>query len=64
LVFLANSKTTPEMWPYPNFDCDTRIRQVTQILHTGCPRFEFIPVLVARPAEYPKALALRDSVDG
>ena len=64
LVFFANSKTTPEMWPYPNFDCDARIRQVTQALRAGCPQFEFIPVLVATPADFPKALALKDSVHG
>jgi len=64
LVFVANSKTTPEMWPYPNFDCDARIRQVTEALRAGCPQFEFTPVLVATPADYPKALALKDSVDG
>lgn len=64
LVFFANSKTTPEMWPYPNFDCDRRIREVTQALRAGCPQFEFSTVVVATPAEFPKALALKDSVDG
>ena len=64
LVFFANSKTTPEMWPYPSFDCDLRIQQVTRALRTGCPKFEFTPVVVATSADFPKALALQDSVDG
>ena len=64
LVFFANSKTTPEMWPYPNFDCASRIGEVTQALRVGCPQFEFRTVVVATPADFPKALALKDSVDG
>ena len=64
LVFLANSTTTPEMWPYPHFDCERRIREVTEALRAGCPRFEFVPVVVTTPAEFPRALALKDSVDG
>jgi hypothetical protein len=64
LVFFANSKTTPEMWPYPNFDCEHRIREVSQALRAGCPQLEFTPVVVTTPADFPKALALRDAVDG
>jgi L-fucose isomerase-like protein len=64
LVFFANSKTTPEMWPYPDFDCDRRIREVTQVVRAGCPQFEFTPVVVATPADFSKALALKDAVDG
>jgi L-fucose isomerase-like protein len=64
LVFIANSKSTPEMWPKPNFDCDARMREVTQALHAGCPQVEFTPVVLARPADFPKALALKDAVDG
>jgi hypothetical protein len=63
-VFFANSTTTPEMWPYPNYDCAGRIREITQALRVGCPQLEFIPVVVATSADFPKALALRDSVDG
>ena len=64
LVFLANSKTTPEMWPYPNYDCELRIREVSNVLREGCHQFEFISVVVTSPADYQKAIALKDSVDG
>jgi len=63
LVFLANSSGR-EMWPYPNFDCPRRHAEIIKLLKDGCPQVEFIPVVVANPAEVEKAIALKDTVDG
>jgi len=62
-VFLANSQER-EIWPYPGFDCQGRQQQVMKLLAEGCPGVEFVPVVVAQPADAQKALALKDSVDG
>jgi hypothetical protein len=63
LVFLSNSADR-EIWPYPGFDTEKRHREILQALNAGCRQVEFVPVVVAAPAEVQKAVALKDSVDG
>lgn len=63
LVFLANSAGL-EMWPYPNYDCPRRHAEILKLLQSGCPEVEFVPVVVSKPAEVEKAVALKDRVDG
>jgi len=63
LVFLSNSSGR-EMWPYPNFDCPRRHAEIIKLLKQKCPQVEFVPVVVAQPAEVQKAIALKDTVDG
>lgn len=63
LVFLANSAGR-EMWPYPDFDGETRHREILRALRSGCPGVEFIPVVVAHPQDAAQAVSLKDSVDG
>jgi hypothetical protein len=52
------------MWPYPNYDCPRRHAEILKLLKDGCPQVEFVPVVVSKPAEVEKAIALKDSVDG
>lgn len=63
LVFLSNSAER-EIWPYPGFDCAARHKEVVHLLAEGCPQVEFVPVVVAQPADIQKALDLNESVDG
>ncbi len=63
LVFLANSAGR-EMWPYPDFDCEARHREILSLVQGGCPEVEFVPVVVTGPGEVQKAAGLKDSVDG
>ena len=63
LVFLANSADR-EIWPYPGFDCAARAEEILKLLKQGCPKVEFVQVVVARPGDVEKAIALKDTVDG
>jgi hypothetical protein len=63
LVFLGNSTTTPEMWPNKNYDCDSSLGQVSNALQEGCRPFEFVPVRVTSPADYPKAISMTITTD-
>ena len=63
LVFLSNSAGR-EMWPYPGYDCAAHHQEVLGLLGKGCPQVEFVPVVVQNPNDVPKAVALKDSVDG
>lgn len=63
LVFLSNSAER-EIWPYPGYDCESRHKEILAALHQGCPRVEFIPVVVPHPGDVQKAIALKDSVQG
>ena len=62
-VFLANINIR-EIWPYPDFDTHARQREVMAALAAGCPDVEFLPVTVESRADVPKALAMKDRVDG
>ena len=62
-VFFANTDIR-EIWPYPNFDADSRQREVLAALRQGCPEIEFVPVTVKKPDDAKKALALKTEVDG
>jgi L-fucose isomerase-like protein len=63
LVFLSNSEGR-EIWPYPGFDCAARHAEVLGALRKGCPDVDYVPVVVATPADVAQATALRDQVDG
>jgi hypothetical protein len=63
LVFIANSAER-EIWPYPDFDCPARQREILKLLGEGCPQVEFVPVVLTGPADVQKALDLKDRVDG
>ena len=63
LVFLSNSADR-EIWPYPGFDTEKRHREILAALGAGCPGVEFVPVVVAAMADLPKAIALKENVDG
>ena len=63
LVFFSNSAER-EIWPYPGFDCEGRHREIVKLLKDGCPNVEFVPVVVAKPEDVKKAIALGDLVDG
>jgi len=62
-AFLANIKIR-EIRPYPSFDTEGRQREVLALLRDGCPHIEFVPMTVESPNDVPKALALKDQVDG
>ena len=62
-VFLANAKIR-EIWPYPDFDTKTRQREILALLNEGCSGIEFIPIMVEKPTDIQKAIALKDTVDG
>jgi hypothetical protein len=63
LVFLSNSAER-EIWPYPGYDCAARHQEVLKALNQGCPQVEFVPIVVPRPGDVQKAIALKDTVDG
>lgn len=63
LVFFANSAER-EIWPYPGYDCAARQREIEALLKKGVPEVEFVPVLVAKPADAQQAVAMKDAVDG
>ena len=62
VVFFSNSKGR-EIWPYPDFDCPKRHAEILQALGR-IAEVEWMPVVVASPADLPKAIALKDRVDG
>jgi len=62
-VFLANTEIR-EIWPYPNFDTESRQREVLAALRQGCPEIDFVPVTVKKPDDAKKALGLKSEVDG
>lgn len=63
LVFLSNSEER-EIWPYPGFDCAGRQAEIAELLKDRCPQVNFIPVVIARPGDVQKAIAMKDAVDG
>ena len=63
LAFFSNSSER-EIWPYPGFDCAGRHQEILKLLREGCPQIEFVPIVVARPGDVSKAIALKDTVDG
>lgn len=63
LVFLGDGKER-ESWPYPGYDTDARGREIMALLRQRCRGVEFIPVTVAVPGDAPKALELKEQVDG
>jgi hypothetical protein len=54
------------VWPYVNFDYDTRKGEIQQTLADSCPDIEFVPltVLGEPDAEVPKVKELASRVDG
>lgn len=62
-VFLSNIDIH-EIWPYPEFDTQSRQQELLNALNTGCPELEFVPVAVKKPADVELALALQNEVDG
>ncbi len=63
LVFLSNNRAR-DSWPYPGFPCEKRHREIIRALSEGCPEVAFVPVVVSEPKDVPKALSLRDKVQG
>jgi hypothetical protein len=63
LVFLADA-SEKESWPYPGYDSASRHKEIIKLLADGCPQVEFVPVLVGKPADVDKAVAMKDSVHG
>ena len=63
VVFLSNSAER-EIWPYPGYDCAGRHKEILKLLREGCPGVEFLPVVVPRPGDAQKAIAMKDAVDG
>jgi hypothetical protein len=61
VVFLTGSGDR-EIWPYPGYDCETRHQEILKALRQGCPGVEFVPVVVHRPDEVKKAIALGKEV--
>ena len=54
------------VWPYVNFDYETRKKEILRTLQSSCPGIEFVPLSVqAEPdAEIPKVHDLASKVDG
>ena len=54
------------VWPYVNFDYETRKGEIRQTLASACPGIEFVPltVLGEPDAEIPKVKELAGRVDG
>ncbi|MBN2417125.1 hypothetical protein JXO52_14910 [bacterium] len=54
------------VWPYVNFDYETRKQEILSLLKGGCPELEFIPMSVeGDPAEETaRVTALAEQVDG
>jgi len=61
LVFLSKEGAS---WPHPKYEAAGRRREVLSMLRNGCPDIDFVPIVVAGPADVPKAIALKDQVDG
>jgi len=62
-VFLANTKIR-EIWPYPDFDARARQQEILALLNEGCPGINFIPIIVEKPGDIQKAIALKGTADG
>ena len=67
-VGLISVTAPPEwnVWPYVNFDYETRKAEIRQALDNGCPGLEFVPleVLGEPGAEIPRVKELAGQVDG
>lgn len=67
-VGLVSVTAPPEwnVWPYVNFDYETRKGEILQALQSSCPGIEFVPLSVqGEPdAEIPKVQNLAGQVDG
>jgi hypothetical protein len=67
-VGLISVTAPPEwnVWPYVNFDYETRKAEIRQALDNGCPGLEFVPIDVrGEPdAELPRVKELAGQVDG
>ncbi len=67
-VGLISVTAPPEwnVWPYVNFDYETRKAEIRQALINGCPGLEFVPLDVqGEPdAELPRVKELAGQVDG
>jgi hypothetical protein len=63
VVFLSNISIR-EIWPYPEFDTESRRLEVMARLREGCEDIDFVPVAINQPADLPQAIALKDTVDG
>jgi hypothetical protein len=67
-VGLISVTAPPEwnVWPYVNFDYETRKAEIRQALDNGCPGLEFVPLDVrGEPdAEIPRVKELAGQVDG
>jgi len=61
LVFLSKQGSS---WPHPEFDVGARENQILKLLREGCPGVEFVPVAVRNPDDVPKAVSMKDRVDG
>jgi len=62
-VFLANTKIR-EIWPYPDFDTESRKKEILAVLNEGCPEIEFLPITIENPQDVQKAIARKDAIDG
>src|SRR5512146_2164489 len=62
LVFLADA-SEKESWPYPGYDSAGRHKEISKLLADGCPQVDFVPVLVGKPADVAKVVAMKGSVD-
>jgi hypothetical protein len=62
-VFLSNINIR-EIWPYPEFDTESRRREILSRLRADCPKIDFVPVSVEQPQDVQRAVALKSSVDG
>lgn len=67
-VGLISVTAPPEwnVWPYVNFDYETRKGEIRQALDNGCPGLEFVPltVLGEPDIEIPRVRELATQVDG
>jgi hypothetical protein len=61
LVFLSKEGAS---WPHPKYETAGRQQEVLSALRKGCPNIDFVPTVVAEPADVQKAIALKDQVDG
>lgn len=61
LVFLS---TKGSSWPYPEYDNETREKEILGLLKKGCPGIELTPVLIRQPDDVQKAAGLKENVDG
>ena len=61
LIYLSKKGSS---WPYPEFDVQSREKEILGLLKEGCPGIDFVPVVVRDPGDTQKAIALKDQVDG